>query len=81
MDFLPSLHDQKMKLIFIFSHPLLISGHIVVGSTELRCVPLGSAGFHWVPLGFAGFCYTDVFNDRLLVANLQLVPGCYTLAA
>ena len=39
------------------------------------------AGFCWVPLGFAGFYYTDVFNDRLLGAILQLVPGCYTLAA
>ena len=38
-------------------------------------------GFHWVPLGSAGFYYTDVFNDRLLGANLQLVPGCHTLAA
>ena len=32
-------------------------------------------------LGSAGFYYTDVFNDRLLGANLQLVPGCHTLAA
>ena len=44
-------------------------------------VPLGSTRFLWVPLGSSGFYYTDVFNDRLLGANLQLVPGCYTLAA
>ena len=31
-------------------------------------------------LGSIGFYYTDVFNDRLLGAILQLVPGCYTLA-
>ena len=35
----------------------------------------------WVPLGSSGFYYTDVFNDRLLGANLQLVAGCHTLAA
>ena len=33
----------------------------------------------WVPLGSGGFYYTDVFNDRLLGANLQLAPR--TLAA
>ena len=44
-------------------------------------VPLYSAGFLWVLLGSTGFYYTDVFNDRLLGANLQLVPGCHTLAA
>ena len=38
-------------------------------------------GPRWTWLGFAGFYYTDVFNDRLLGAILQLVPGCYTLAA
>ena len=54
---------------------------VPLGSAGFRWVPLGSAGFRWVPLGSAGFYYTDVFNDRLLGANLQLVPGCHTLAA
>ena len=43
------------------------------GFIGLHRVPLISAGFRWVPL--------VVFNDRLLGANLQLVPGCHTLAA
>ena len=56
-------------------------GWVPLGSARFCWVPLSSAGFRWVPLGSAGFYYTDVFNDRLLGANLQLVPGCYTLAA
>ena len=56
-------------------------GWVPLGSARFCWVPLGSAGYFWVPLGSTGFYYTDVFNDRLLGANLQLVPGCYTLAA
>ena len=39
---------------------------------------LDSAGFHQVN---SLEKFTDIFNDRLLGAILQLVPGCYTLAA